>query len=333
MARRLVLVLLVSSLQCGIDEIGLVEGDAATNDVGVSEGGSDGGSDVVQTQDALPDVPAPPVEAGICDEDANFCQAPTVPAGWSPVAYAENPATNCPTTNWPTQTDWVANVQVGSAACGCGCSKTGDPNCTTGKISTFFSDQPGCGTQGGSLSFTDGGCVTVGAGIASYYSSTAIAPTGTGSCSTLTGQTGNLATTPARTCTPDPSCNSATCAGTVPGGWLACIIADGDQPCPGGSPFAQKHVVAQSVAFTCSQTCTCNVTGTCDSPQVHFFNNGGCSNPLVTLPSDTTCTATNNGNTFVASASYSATPNFKCNSTGSSTVQVQPTTPKTVCCR
>ena len=338
--RALVVLCVLTSIQCGIDENGLLETDAAVASDGSSfdgnatDGAGDGGNQLdAQSGDALPDVPSPPVEAGICDEDANYCQGPTVPSGWSPVAYAENPATSCPTTGWPTQDDYLANVQDGTATCGCGCTKTGDPNCTTGKVSTFFSDMLGCGQPGQAITFNDGGCVAVNGNIANYYSSTALAPTGTGSCTSQAAPSGNLATTPARTCTPDSKCTSATCAGTVPSGWLACIVADGDQACPSGSPFAQKHAIAKSATFGCAQTCGCNVTGTCDSPQVHMFNNGGCANPLVTLASDGTCVATNNGNTFVASMNYTATPNFKCNATGSSAVQVQPTTPKTVCCR
>jgi hypothetical protein len=324
--------LAIAGVQCGIDEVGLLEGDASQlTDVVIGTDG--GGSDVVQTQDAPPDVPAPPVEAGICDEDADYCQPPNVPTGWTPVAYAENPQTNCPTTDWPTQQEWVSNIQNGNAACGCGCTKTGDPNCTTGKIDTFLSQQFGCGTQGTSLSFVDGGCVGVGGNLGNYYASSAIAPNGSGSCNAQAAATGTLATTPARTCAPETKCNSATCAGTVPSGWKACIIADNDQPCPTGSVFTDKHAVAKSVTFTCGQTCGCNVTGTCDSPQVNFYSQNNCGSLLVTLPSDMTCSATNHNNQFVASASYTATPNFKCNASGTSAVQRQPTTPTTVCCR
>jgi hypothetical protein len=287
----------------------------------------------VTTQDALPDVPAPPVEAGICDEDADYCQPPNVPTGWSPVAYAENPATNCPTTDWPTQNDWVANVQNGNAACGCGCAKTGDPNCTTGKIDTFLSQQQGCANQGTSLAFIDGGCTAVGGNLGNYYASSAIAPSGAGSCTAQAAATGSLATTPARTCAPDSTCTSATCAGVVPSGWQACIIADGDQPCPANSVFAQKHAIAKSATFDCAQTCACTVTGTCDAPKVNFYSQAMCGGLLVTLPSDTTCNATSNNGQFVATASYTATPNFKCNANGTSAVQHQPVTPTTVCCR
>jgi hypothetical protein len=97
--------------------------------------------------------------------------------------------------------------------------------------------------------------------------------------------------------------------------------------------FSQKHAIAKSVTFACSQTCGCNVTGTCDTPQVHLFTGANCTQALVTLASDSTCNPTQNGSTFVTTASYSATPNFKCNASGSSNVQVQPTTPTTVCCR
>jgi len=332
MGHRAVAALLVlTSIQCGIDESGLLEGDAAQV---IDAGGSDvTSSDVVQTQDALPDVPAPPVEAGICDEDADYCQPTVVPAGWSPVAYAESPPTSCPTTDWPTQDDFVSNIQNGSAACACGCTKTGDPNCTTGKIDTFASQQPGCATPGVSLAFTDGGCTTVGGNLGSYYASTAIAPLGPGSCNAQAAQSGSVATTPARTCTPESKCASATCAGKVPSGWLACIVADGDQPCPSGSPFAQKHAIAKNAGFTCGQTCNCSVSGTCTSPQIHAFANNGCNNAVVTLASDTTCNATNHNGTFIASATYSATPSFTCDAGGASAVQIQRATPKTVCCR
>ncbi len=333
---RFGVLVMLAGVGCGLDESGLEPGDAATSpdvpsakDVTTNDVTID-----APIVDAPPDVPLPPVEAGVCDTDGNLCQPPDVPNGWTPVAYVENPTAACPSTSWTTQDDYVTSPTNGTAACSCTCNKTADPSCTTGTIATFFSGNNTCGNQGASLSFTNGACQNINGNLATYYSSTALGPTGSGSCNVQTATTGTLASTPARLCAPTPECASVACGGKAPSGYAACIVADGDQLCPSGSSFTVKHAIAKSVAPSCA-TCgsTCSVTGTCDTPQVHFFSQANCNSPLVTLPSDTTCNATNHNNQNAQSTSYTATPNFQCSTTATSSLSIVPTTPRTVCCR
>ncbi len=342
MGRRVVfgVLMIAGALGCGLDESGLEPPDAALPDVQTKDSPTtnDVTTNDVTTSDVIldapPDVPPPPVDAGICATDANLCQAPDVPSGWSPVAYVENPTSACPTTDWSTQDDYVTNVTMGTAACTCNCTTTADPSCTTGTISTFYSNGSGCGSTGLSLQFTNGGCVNLNGNLANYYSSTALAPSGSGSCTVASSSSGSLSTTPARLCLPTTSCQSAACGGAAPTGYAACIVADGDQACPNGSSFSVKHAVAKSASATCTSCgSSCSVTGTCTNPQVHFFSAQNCNTALVTLPSDTTCNATNHGNQNVQSANYTATGNFTCSTTATSTAQITPTTPRTVCCK
>ena len=147
---------------------------------------------------------------------------------------------------------------------------------------------------------------------------------------------GSLQTTPARLCIPDSTCQSAACGGLAPTGFAACIVADGDQNCPPGSSFTQKHSIAKSASPTCASTCGtgCTFDGSCTTPQLHTFTNGGCGTALVTLASDGTCVATGHGGSNVQSASYSATASFTgCTASGSTAVQIDLTTQRTVCCR
>jgi hypothetical protein len=282
--------------------------------------------------DAPPD--APPVEAGVCDDDGGACQSPDVPLGWTPVAYAESLQTSCPS-GWAAPDDNVTGVANGTAACTCDCTIAADPSCTTGTTQTYASNSYGCGTQGVSLTFNNGGCVTLYGNMENYYASTAIAPYG-GQCSITATGSGALQTTPARLCAPSTQCQSAVCGGYAPTGFTSCIVADGDQSCPSGSSFTVKHTVAASAAPSCAATCgtSCTFTGTCDNPQVTAYSNSSCTTVIATLASDDTCVATNAGGQTARGATYSATANFSsCTASGSTSVQIDLTGQRTVCCR
>ena len=313
---------------CGLDESGLADDGSAPIDAAQPDSPN---SDVAVD---APDAQPPPTEAGMCDDDSGGCQSPDVPAGWTPVAYAENPQSGCPTSLWSTADDDVTGVGVGTAQCSCDCSITNNPNCTTGTIATYFSDTPGCGTSGQALQFTNGGCIGVGGNLHAYYASTAIAATG-GQCNVTTASSGMVASTPVRLCIPDVECTTAACDGVAPVGFAACIVADGDQPCPSGSSFSVKHAIAKSASASCAPTCgtACTFQGGCTNPQVNLFSGTSCGTLLDALKSDGTCVQTGGG-AFVGSASYSATPSFSgCTASGTTSVQVVPTTPRTVCCK
>lgn len=331
MGRVLGLFVALAVAGCGLDESGLADDGSAPIDAAQPDAPSQ--PDVAA--DAPPDAPPPPpIEAGLCDDDSGGCQSPDVPAGWTPVAYAENPQSGCPASSWSTADDDVTGVGVGTAQCSCDCSIAANPNCTTGTIATYYSDTAGCGTSGLGLQFTNGGCITVGGNLHAYYASTAIAPTD-GQCTVTATSSGTLASTPVRLCIPDPECTTAACDGVAPAGFAACIVADGDQPCPSGSSFSVKHGIAKSAAASCTPTCgmACTFQGGCTNPQVKMFSSNACANLVDTLKSDGTCVSTNGG-TYVASASYTATPSFSgCTASGTTSVQVVPTTPRTVCCK
>lgn len=324
--------LLFACIGCGLDEGGV---GVQVDDGGaplLDAQGSEAALDDAAPSDAALDV-ANPVEAGSCDDDANDCQSPEVPTGWAPAAYVENPSAACPAP-FAAQDDVVTNVGNGTASCSCTCSKIADPSCTTGTVTTSYGDSSLCNQQGSSLSFANGGCVTINGNLHGVYASSAIAPVG-GSCSVQTTSAGAIAMTNARLCMPSPSCRAAACGGYAPAGFSACIVADGDQACPSGSSFSTKHAIAATAAASCTPTCgtSCSLTATCATPQVHLFSDGSCKTSLVTLPSDGTCAATGGGGS-VGSATYSATPNVTgCATPGMTSLQIDRTTPRTVCCR
>ncbi len=321
--RALGSVVLLASIGCGLDESGLLPiGDAGPQ--------PDGALPLDAPSDVVADVP---VDAGPCVTDAAACTSPDVPSGWTPVAYKEDQTTDC-LSPFTSQQDVITNLDSSGVTCGCTCSKTTDPGCTTGKIATHYSGGPGCGTTGQSLTFSNGGCIGVGGNLDNYYASDAIGPVG-GSCTTQATSFGTLKTTPARLCAPDPSCTSAACGGYAPPGFAACIVVDGDQTCPSGSSFTKKHTVAASATVACTPTCStsCSLQGTCASPKVQLFSDGTCTSALATFPSDGTCNSTGGGS-YVGSATYTAAYSYTgCVASGSTTVQVNATTQRTLCCR
>ena len=332
-------------LGCGLDESGIVPGgdggtilDARLDSNPVDSPPPVDGPPIVDAPGDVPsDVPAdvqPPVDAGVCATDANTCVAPDVPAGWSPVAYIENSTNACPA-DWNTSDDYVTNVGNGNATCSCSCSIAAPPSCTTGTTNTKYSNNSGCGSNGVSLTFTNGACQALGGNLANYFAGSPIPQTG-GTCNVTATASGTLTSTPVRLCVPVPGCDSAACGGYAPAGYKACVVANGDVACPSGSMFKNKHAVAKSASPGCTNTCGsgCTFQGSgCSTPQLHTFSDNNCNTSVVTLPSDNTCVATNNNNAYVGSVSYTATSTVTgCTATGSTSLQVSYTTQRTVCC-
>ncbi len=324
---------------CGLDESGLAPvDDAAVNPLPDGNVGPDGdvlpdGGGGPDASDAGLDVVQPPFDAGPCYTDANACGGAEVPAGWTPVAYAENTQTACPQSYGPAD-DALINVTTGNGACSCSCTKLTDPTCTTGTIHMKGKFNTCNGDDQGTITFTDGACVATDYFLHADEQATTIQPSG-GTCDVAKVQdAGAVIGTDVRLCPPPAECQSATCAGYAPNGFAACIVHDADVPCPNGSSFSQKRLVEKTPTLTCSDCGTaCTFKGGCTSPTVHFWSDDTCQNGEDTVAADGKCHGTQQQGQYHG-LSYTATASFNgCTATGKSNPSVTYASTRTVCCQ
>ena len=165
---------------------------------------------------------------------------------------------------------------------------------------------------------------------------TPLAPQG-GACTQAShADSSQLSTAYARYCEVPADSAAAVCAGTVPSGFAACIVTNGETACPSGTPFAQKYVVEDHASLACAP-CSggCSLTTTCSNATVTGFVDSMCKTRLGTAVVDGTCQPV----MFYASlpatlvaVEYTATATSTCTA-GSSTPSAQLTNPHTICCR
>lgn len=313
--------------------LGLVACGGAT-DTDLFGGAPDGGADVIgprpdATSDAASDATPEPT---VCSTDADDCQSPDVPVGWSPAAYSKGTATPCPQGYGPAY-DGVADPILGPNACSCSCTKTKDPDCQTGN-SLISGVGATCGGFSATLGFSGGACRTTTGTVDDYDKATAIAPSG-GACTVqAVPNDGAITSEAVRLCAAGPKCQSAACGGYAPKGFTACIVKDGDVACPASSTFTSKHVVAKEAHAACA-TCgaACTYQGGCSAGKVGWYSDAACTQLIVSIPVGA-CTQTNKGTAILGGMIYTATGTFTgCTATGTTTASLDVPTPRTVCCR
>ncbi len=288
-------------------------------------------TDVVIGPDVQLDSPPPPT---VCTSDGGGCTDPNVPQGWTPVALTTTNTTSpCPA-DFGTGVTLLEDPTPATNACTCSCTKTQDPDCQTGS-SIWSGIGLTCSSGAASLSYSGGKCRPTSGTVDDYDKATTIAPTG-GTCQVQkVVNAGAVTSTPAKLCQPDSSCAAAVCGGYAPAGFSACIVTDGDVPCPTGSVFANKHTVAQQAQAQCTD-CTpgCSFQGSCTNPKLSFYSDQQCQTLIVSIPADGTCDATGHNGAVVAGTTYTATASFTgCTATGSSTASLNLNNARTVCCR
>lgn len=239
--------------------------------------GADGGADVVAL-DVVGTEGGPVFDAG------PSCDACGAPAGFSPVLFALDRSTPCP--SGTTDTDLVADPDGGVGACTCACNVTAQPSCFPATVQSFYSANGGnCTTSGATLLFpADGGCVMKSATLGgSAIQLDPFVPTG-GACSDVpTSDTSKVSTVAARMCT--ASCASETCAAAT--GYRACFAAAGDVACPSN---LEKHTVGAALDLACAcGACSITVDGGCEGT-LTVFKNPDCTNIVEKAPVDGTCT-------------------------------------------
>jgi hypothetical protein len=307
---------------CGIDENGLLNGDASLGDVTQP----DVASDVAPPQDAGPDVTGFDVVQLSCLEagtpiDAS-CLGTAVPTGWSPVAYRENAAAGCNGAANFQALDGITNPTVPNGQCYCSaCGVAGSWTCTAtlGSTNTCTFQQQ---------SFTASGCYNQG-GV--HFGGT-LARSGDAGCTPGTQTDASITSTPASVCVPQ-TCEADFCA-LVQQGFQGCIQNTGqpDAGCPAG--FNNMHQAAPAAAASC--TCpSCNLTN----------NNAACSGTVTAL-TGASCTGNvvdqtraldvcQNTTTGYMSVYYDAgpTPEPACQANGQATGTAALVAPLTICCK
>lgn len=291
---------------CGLDESGLLPGDA-------SLGGDGGSSDVLEE----------PI--GCQAVDASACIDAAIPANWSLIAFSAS-STSCPGDFDSKQ--FSDKLQLEAGACACGCTPSGSYSCSG---SVQFGDN--CGNCGGGV----GGCSQNGTldagnaaacvpafnqpdfGIAAPPSLSA----GTASCDASV--TGNQATTATAVTVCAPHCTADYCAAS---GFQRCIVSQTETQCP--SPFLATDTIGDPSAVTvaCGCSCTAAPNGSCTASVVAYSGAGCTGNTTnVNVPG---CETT--GGTGMASFRYTPTvPTVGC-APVQGDAGVAFNAPLTVCC-
>jgi hypothetical protein len=250
-------------------------------------------------------------------------------SGWT-LVLGEMGSASCPA-GYPGAYQGVANPQAQTGACTCSCTITKQPTCTVGNLSWTYGNQaPACPSA--SNMYSTGNCTAL-LGSPQLGTAQQVQPiplTGGTCAGQAVGDTSMVQQTQVQTCSVPDANAASVCSGTVPSGFSACVIAPGDVPCPSGSPFSNRTVIADSEMLVCSGCSACSVTGTCQDPILAVYSDGQCKNVVATITADGQCTDHQGG--MVSSWWYQAQVDAQCSASGTN-ASFQPTNPQTLCCR
>jgi hypothetical protein len=303
------------------------EADATASPDAVAAGDS-----MTSPSDAAADTMSDAVSTSACVN--------AIPSGWSLVVY-DLGADPCPANFTSHEVSGAPTIQPGACSCGCSVSQPG--NCAQGtlRVHPSVGGNGSCDVDGGWSKDLDGSACTV-LGVTLYvqgpHSDLAypLAPQG-GTCSDTTqADTTKVATAAARYCDVPSAGADSVCNGTVPSGFAACIMTDGETSCPSGTPFSHAYVVEDGAMLQCSSCTGCTVATTCSNATLAGFSDMACSGPSLigSVGVDGGCNAVNL-TTYPASLvaiEYAVTVSSSCNP-GSSAPSAPLTNPRTICCR
>lgn len=290
--------------------------------------GGDGGGDVVVTGDSggkdqnVGDQNLPPS----CG-DPKACLG-TVSAPWQFVALANMPTAACPPSF--TTLDLARDFAPSVDACLCACTSTGG-NCGP---SAYSEGNDGTCTQhvdagGGdpsactALSHKDGNITKV-----QITQSALTAVT----CGSMRVGDAGVASVPVRVC--EPTCDAGDFCGAASTVGMACLIADGDIPCPTGRTYG-RTILGTTATTTCNACGTCTQTATSCDATMSFYGTIGCTGTADnTYAADGTCQDGPGTNSWQASKLNATPPPQACGSSSSPDPggKSAPTAPKTLCC-
>jgi hypothetical protein len=267
--------------------------------------------------------------------DGGCTCAPSIPTGWTPIAYDQAFRSAC-ATDYGNPIDISEGITADPATCACGCSVSA--NCNSLLVTS--GDSGTCNNQTSQSVPWDGGCTTIttinGAG-----SKVSIKASGVGSCTpdasvTKTnpsfmyqGRLCELLVAPATT-----GCATGVCVPSA-APFVFCVHQNGVATCPAGYPT--QHVVGTQIndGRGCS-ACTCDFDAGGSSGcggTATLWTGGACNAQAQAINVDGTCQAVA-ANQMYKSLTYQAT------SSGASCTPSQPTATgtatfsdsQTVCC-
>ena len=294
---------------CLFPDLGLLEGGDGGLDA-TTDAPADASVDVLGDIGEIPDVALPG-----CD---GACGAP---AGFTPVLFALDQKTSCPTGT--TTLNGAADPSLG-AACACDCKVTQPPSCLPMVFTHEIGDtQNACSSVSSYLPTLDGGCTDAGAtGLHAYWSIAPPPVTAAGTCTSTPADNPSAASATASRLCLDTTCQ-ATCAATT--GFMTCFVASGDVSCPNG--LTAHH--AGNIAVSCGSCSSCSVGGSCGGT-VTLYSDNACASKLSAIGVDGGCAATNG--TTLGSLRYSPSIVGQTCTPGTTTGSVSLQQELTVCC-
>ena len=257
------------------------------------------------------------------DGNTGPCQS-----GWTLVLGVSGGG-GCPS-GYPEAYMGLTNPQAQAGACTCSCSITQQPSCTTGTVNWGYGMQaPLCLTP--SPVNSNGKCQPSNATLASAQFVAPLAPTGGACTGQAVGDPSKVQTTQVRACSVPASDEASVCAGGAPGGSAACILAQGDVPCPQGSPFQIRSVIGDTETLVCSACGSCGVSATCTGAELDIYSDMGCANMMTSITANSTCVNVQGGpmKAFWYKAQVTSPA---CKATGTA-ASFQTTNAQTLCCR
>lgn len=222
----------------------------------------------------------------------------------------------------------VTNPQAQAGACTCPCNITQQPSCTTGNVTwTYGQFAPIC--YGPSNVNSNGMCQPMNANLQTAQLVQPLPPYGGACTAQVAADTSKVQTTPVRTCSVPAPDEASVCAGSAPAGSAACVVAAGDVPCPQGSPFQTRAVIADGETLVCSACGACGVTATCANAELDVYSDMACMNMMTAIPANGTCVGVQGG--MMKAYWYKAQVTApKCGATTSASFQA--TNAQTLCC-
>jgi hypothetical protein len=332
----------------GLEEEAATSLDAYVPDATTSAGdaSADGMSDSAASDMSAPEISASDVSTSDVSASDSSSDAPTtsacvsaIPNGWSLIIY-DLGTDSCPPT-FPAH-DVAGTTTIEAGACSCNCTVTQNGGCALGTLNVHPSVGNGaCDLDAGwSKDLNGTGCTVLGVtlSVAGPHSDQATPLPGQGgTCSDApqADQT-KIAAAPTRYCEVPPPGADSVCNGTVPSGFAACIMRNGQTTCPSGTPFVHGYLVEDGAALQCSSCAGCTVTTTCSNATLTGFSDMACSpQSLVgSVDIDGGCNPANLTTypSSLVAIEYSATASSTC-TPGSSTPSAKLTNPRTICCR
>lgn len=260
-----------------------------------------------------------------CEDPAcktGFVCIPTIPSGWSAVAFSEQSRPGCPA-GYGTLSD-IVSAPATDTACSCTCSEQQAATCSKGIINLDSSGTSCPGGTGFLLDAKNSSCAPTSLGtVKNGKVKIAPLPPTQGTCSGTPSST-ILPLVQGRFCTAAATgtgcSNGGVCVTSASAPFASCIEHDGAMTCPAGFPKPYSLGTSATDTRSCS-ACACGTNATCSNPKLTLYADGNCMMGAHDLAVNNSCAPVNDGNGHgYSSYKYTvALNNGSCQTTTSST--------------